>query len=62
MDGLNTGPNLELSERMNSSIEYSCLFEEGVAPSTLEVFDKLSLLDLMSSQAFGGGSGGGLHV
>ena len=62
MDGLNTGPNLELGERMNSSNEYSCLFGEGVASQTLEVFDQRSLLDLMSIHLFGGGSGDDLHV
>ena len=62
MDELNTGLSLELGDCMNSWIEYSWLFGEGVAPPTLEVFDQRSLLDLKSSQPFGGGSGGGLHV
>jgi len=60
MDDLNTGPNLELGGWMNSWLESSWLFGEGVAPSKLEAVDQHSLLDLMSSQPFGGGAGGGL--
>ena len=46
MDESNTGPSLELGDCMDSWIEYSWFFGEGVAPPTLEVFDKRSLLDL----------------
>jgi hypothetical protein len=62
MDDLNTGPNSELGDRMNSCIEYSWLFGEGVAPPKLEAVGQRSLLDLKSIRPFVGGSGGGLHV
>ena len=62
MDDSNTRPNLELVGWMNSWLESSRLFGEGVAPSKLEAVDQHSLIDLMNSQPFGGGSGGGLQV
>ena len=61
-DDSNTGPNLELGGCMNSWLENSRLFREGVAHPKLEAVDQHSSHDLMSSQPFGGGSGGGLQM
>jgi hypothetical protein len=39
MDDLNTGPNLELGNCMDSWIEYSWLFGEEASPPKLEAVD-----------------------
>ena len=60
MDDSNTGQNLELGGRVNSCLANSWLFGKGVAHPKIEAADQCSLFNLVSSQAFGRGSGGGM--